>query len=209
MTAVHAICVHGVGSGTPSNFADKAMKRLSAALAERGVTLYSRSVHWGPIMDEHERKMLEAVGRRGSENRPTQRAGIGMGGDALSYRHSQDAINYVFDYEVGALRADDFIIFAHSLGCVLATDWLRSRKLARCSKFVSMGCNLQAFNLGAEAQWPCPWQLSGPNAWVRQARDVEVSVGGWLTGWTGLSHTGYWQDRKLWTRTVPELLCPA
>ncbi|MEY4507959.1 MAG: hypothetical protein RLZZ450_81 [Pseudomonadota bacterium] len=204
------------------------MKWLSGALSARGVTLYANSVHWGPLLDRHQEKMERAVAREGSSNRMLQRAGMSVGGDALSYRYSQDAINLLFDYEYSSLRADDVIIFSHSLGCVLATDWMRSRRLARVSQLVTLGCNLEAFNQNNEAQWAaeCPWQVRGPRTWtncfdaqdmlgwpVRHwlpwVRDVEVDVGGLLTRWWGVSHMGYWTDRTLWRETVPRLILGA
>lgn len=203
------------------------MKWLSAALSRRGVTLYARSVHWGPIMDAHEEKMLREVGKLGSDGKPVQRAVAMVGADALSYVHSRDAIQHVFDYEVGQLRADDFIVFSHSLGCLVATDWLRERTRARCAQIFTMGCNLQAFNLGAEEKWVCPTQISRGGSWhnlwdprdgigwptgnwIRHAIDHEVSVGGFLARLVpALAHVGYWTSKKLWSKTVPKLLLGA
>lgn len=199
------------------------MTRLSGALQKRGVQLYSRSVHWGPLLDAHQEKMERLVGAEGSSNRPLQRAGMNVGGDALSYKFSQDGINHLFDYEYAALRSDEVVIFAHSLGCVLATDWLSSRNLARISKLVTLGNNMEAFNEGNEAAWlaTCPAQVRAPGTWdnyydgqdmlgwpvrhwIPQVQDIRVDVGGFLKSWWGLSHTAYWNDRQLWSETIPQ-----
>ncbi len=36
--------------------------------------------------------------------------------------------------------------------------------------------------------------------------DVEVTVGGLITGWNGLSHTAFWSDSELWHKTIPAFL---
>lgn len=228
VASVHGIFVHGVGSKTPGNFADKAKKWLTSALKAKGVDFYGRSVLWGPLLDAHQESMARAVAKEGSDNRPFQRVGMAVAGDALSYEYSQDAINHVFDYEVSRLRADDFVIFAHSLGCVLATDWLRSRKRARCSKLVTMGCNLEAFNQNNQAAWAasCPWQVNhagtwtnvfGPRDalgwpvkhWLPWVEDREYRVGSWLTRWNGASHGAYWTDARLWGDVMPGVILGA
>jgi hypothetical protein len=95
-SSVYALCVHGIGHRTPASFADKAMKRLSAALSERGVTLYARSVHWGPLMDGPQEALLAKLQKYGSRGKLAQRIAVETLADALSYRHYQTSINHLF-----------------------------------------------------------------------------------------------------------------
>ena len=222
MKAVHAIFVHGVGEQDGS-YADAARRNLQGALRARGSELYSSTVLWAPVLDVHQRKMSAAVAKRGSSNRPSQRLVMGTLADALSYRHHADQISALMDDAYMRLRADEVVIFAHSLGGLLTVDWLRSRTRARVAQFHTFGCNLELFYQGAEDKFDCPAQLR-PSAkwtnyfdeddmlgwplrgWLPQVDDIEVSVGGLLSGWWGLSHTAYWDDSALWCRTIPAAL---
>lgn len=223
MTPLHAVCVHGIGHRTPSNFADKAMKRLSAALEPRGVRLYARSVHWGPILDAPQEKLLKQLQKYGSKGRPIQRIAVESLADALSYRDYQTTINHLFHYEISRLKATGPVLFfAHSLGVVLTTDYLRANP-EQPARLVSFGTNLNLFNIGSMDTWACPPQLAGVGKWTNifsdtdalgfplrgwlpQVRDVEENVGGLLTRWNGASHGAYWTDASLWSKTMPGLL---
>ncbi len=220
--AVHCVFVHGVGEQS-ADFADKATKWLAAACSRNQATLYARSVHWSPLLDAHQRKMMKRVASEGSANRPAQRLTVGTLSDALCYDLHRDAIHHVFDYEVRQLRADDFVIFAHSLGALIAVDWMRSRQRAQVGRFVTFGCNLELFHLGRQDDFVAPAQVAQPGSWhnlfdeddalgwpirgwIPHVVDHEVSVGGLLTGWWGLSHTAYLTDKKLWTQTMPRII---
>jgi pimeloyl-ACP methyl ester carboxylesterase len=218
-SSIAALFIHGVGQQT-ADFADRAQRWLAGALSARGCTLYGRSVHWAPILDAPQQAMAAAVKRGGSAGRPAQGLVIRTLADALSYGHHRDAIHYVMDYEIRQLRADNVVIFAHSLGALIACDYLRSRTGVKVDKLVTFGCNLELFYQGAEASFVVPPQVDAPGKWVNafdeddmlgwpvrawlpKVRDVEVSVGGLLTGWWGLSHTAYFADKRFWTSTVP------
>lgn len=223
--AVHALFIHGIGQQS-ADFSDDAQHQLSGALGDRGAVLYGRSVHWAPLLDGPEARALKGLKRGGSAGRLTQRITIGTLADALAYPHYRDSIQYLIDYEVRQLRADRVVIFAHSLGCLIAADYLRTRARVKVDAFVTMGCNLQLFFLGAEDQFDCPPQLTRPGVWTNlfddddaigfplrgwlpQVADREVSAGGLLTRWWGASHGGYWTTRKIWTDVVPQVILPA
>jgi hypothetical protein len=220
-----ALFVHGVGE-QGSNFAADAIKLLRGALAKRGVKLVAGVVHYAPLADEYERTFLQAAQKQGSRGNAAQRLVVGTLADALAYQSNarlRERIMYLVDWEYSRLRAGSVHIFAHSLGGLVMTDWLRSRKNVRPLKLWTMGSNLGLFNLGQP--FDCPPALLNDGVWTNlwddrdmlgfplraqaafsQVQDVEVRVGSWLTGWTGLAHTKYWGDRKLWKKTIPDLL---
>ncbi len=223
MKSLHIINVHGIGHKTPADFADKAMKRLSAALTPRGIGVYARSVHWGPLLDGPEERAYKELQRRGMEGRLLQGAMWRTFADALMFKNYTYAIQQLFDYEVTKLRAPEHVVFvAHSLGCTLLSDYLNSRPSVK-ARALTMGNNQGLWYMGREHQYVTPPQLQGGSRWVNlfeeddgigapvghwipAARDVEVSVGGILTGFWGASHGKYWTDRRLFSRTVPELM---
>ena len=220
---LYALCVHGIGQDTPANFADQAMKQLAAGLQPLGVTLYAKSVHWSPLVDGPQKALKRTLKRMGSSGRVAQSLAVRTLSDALSYPQYQEQINYLIDYEVSRLRApSETLIFAHSLGVVLATDYLKSRTGVK-ARMVSFGTNLNLFHVGDMANWQCPAQLQGRDSWLNMyskydalgyplrgwlphVRDAEVTVGGVFTWWNGASHMAFWDDKYLWRETVPTLL---
>lgn len=223
---LNCIFVHGVGK-QKSDFAHDARRYLRSALKSRGIEMYARSVHWAPILDDGEKKMLESVGKLGSSNRMSQRLVVETLADALCYQHKQETIQYLVDYELSQFnnQADEVVVFAHSLGVLLMSDYLRNRPKVKIQKFVSFGTNLQLFNIGRESAFVCPEQLKGVgrwtnywdeddmlgwpvSGWLPHVKDTEVSVGPWWSGWTGLSHIGYFEDKDLWSKKIPNDLFP-
>lgn len=223
--ALFAMFVHGVGE-QPRDFSDDARDSLRKACGERDTGLVSTAVHWAPLADRHEKAYLAAVERKGSAGRPLQRLVVGTLADALAYAknpHLQAEIFALLDKRVYQFEAVPLTIFAHSLGGLIVTDWLRARSHIKRVKLVTFGCNIGLFTLGQKFQ-PVP-QLSTRGSWLNlydrqdmlgyplavepalfHVRDVRVNVGSWLTRWNGLSHVGYWDDRKLWRETIPDLI---
>jgi pimeloyl-ACP methyl ester carboxylesterase len=222
---VYAVLVHGIGE-QEADFADRATSWLGAALGARGRHLHYATCHWAPIADALEQAFMARVKRAGSSGRPIQRMSVGTLADALVYQSNErlrEEIWALLDQCVLRVRGEPITFFGHSLGGLILTDYLRQRPLIRKAQLVTMGCNLEIFTLG-EAFEPVP-QLTAPGSWyslwdeddgigwplvddnLKHVRNVEVSVGGWL-GWTGLAHTGYWDSKRVWTKTIPDLLAP-
>lgn len=222
MEPVYALFVHGVGE-QEADFAEDSRQHLRKALAERGQQLYASTVHWAPIADKLQHAFLRRVEKRGSKGNMLQKLFVGTLADALVYQSTPSLvaeIHALMDAQYVRLRGPNIHIFAHSLGGLVVTDWLRSRRLADVTKLHTFGCNIGLFNLGKA--FDCPWQLQRKGKWVNyfdsadmlgfalgeahelsHVKDVEVSVGGWFTGWTGLAHIGYFGDRSLWRKTIP------
>lgn len=214
---MRALCFHGIGSGTPSTFAAGAMARLRGRVPE----LQHRSVHWGPLLDVHQKAQLREMRRRGSRGNLVQGISYEVLGDALAYRNVEGAVRHVADYEASTLGGVD-VVFAHSLGCVLALGWLASRPMANPVTLVTIGCNLGLWQAGSVTPFEKPRQvvhwvnafdatdgLGGPiGGFVPYVRDVEVEVGRpWYAFLVpAADHIGYWGDKTLWSRTVPALL---
>lgn len=224
---LHALFIHGVGEQT-SNFADEAIKTLSAACSRRGVVLYARSAHWAPLMDLNSTRFLKAAKARGSSANATQRLVANTLSDALSYRADRpvgEQILHLVDYEVSQLRADDFVIFAHSLGGLIACDWLRTRTSARLGKLVTFGCNIPLFTLGTAFEVPPAVEKYGK--WLNYFYDSDMlgypldgvpelqhvidmkldDAGGlrWSEIVPGLAHIDYLGDRAFWKRVPKDL----
>lgn len=224
--------IHGVGEQGP-DFAVPARIALKRALAGRKLDLWARSVHWAPYADIPQKRYLASVEAAGSRGNATQRLVVGTLADALMYHTNERLRSNLFrllDRHLVSLgHANDLrrptTIFAHSLGGLIATDWLRARPDVSGVQLVTFGCNIGLFTLG-ESFEPVP-QLRAPGSWVNlfsprdmlgfplavdpalaHVLDVKIGVGGWFTGWTGLAHVRYWDDKKLWSRTIPNLLAP-
>lgn len=221
-----ALCVHGVGN-QPSDYAHDSRRFLRASMKERGVDCYLRSAWWAPYAEKYEHAFLQSTKTRGSVGNLAQKLVIGTLADALFYQGSprlQEECWSLLDYEYAQLGSDkhNAVIFTHSLGALIATDWLRARPQNGIRKLVTFGCNLGLFNL--DKGFDSPRQITCAGKWINiwhkrdclgwplsqdpslaHVQDVQVSLGGVLA-WTGLSHLSYWGDRKLWSRTIPDLL---
>ncbi len=219
--ALHVLAVHGIGQ-QPRTFADDALRQFGAACAERGTYVYSRAVHWAPIMDRLEGRFLARAAREGSRGNPFQRLAVGTLSDALLYQSNAEVRQQLFDLldeEVMKLRADAFTIFAHSLGGLIVTDYLRQRPVLDNVRLVTLGCNLGLFTLGQEFV-PVP-QLARPERWfnvfsrndalgfsldIPHVINRSYLVGPWFLRRTGLAHIGYFGDNSLWEDFLPNLL---
>ena len=213
----YGLFLHGVGTQR-AGYSAKAREWLTGVLP----AFASQEVVWAPVLDAFETDMLATVKRGGSNNRPMQRFVVNVLADALSYRHRQDQIFELIDQSYCRLRAPGGVtIFAHSLGALLALEWLRARPTVQVDKLVTFGVNLQLFYLGGD--FVSPAQVAAPGCWVNafsdtdalgwplrgwlpHVRDVEVNVGGLFSRWNGLAHTAYFDSRRFWRNTVPSLL---
>lgn len=216
-TEFRALFIHGVGRQGPG-FADEARRNLRAACKDRGVAVDFESVHWAPFADAIENLFLAAVKAKGSAGNLTQRESIGTLADAIMYcRYAplQEQIFGLIDTALERFGAHPHCVFAHSLGALIATDYLRTRGMRNCTKLVTLGCNIGLFTLGSGfapvpglSDWLNLWDdddfLGWPVAITEDlafVRDHQVNV-----GITGLAHTKYWDDHALWSATVPKLL---
>jgi pimeloyl-ACP methyl ester carboxylesterase len=221
---LRALFIHGVGE-QENDFSDEARRRLRQACHDRGTSLYPLNVHWAPLADRPQQRFLKSVKALGSNDNMTQRLVIGTLSDALMYCTNAEFRKQIFalmDQQVWMLGGKDFTIFAHSLGGLIATDYLRARPHITGVRMVTMGCNLGLFTLGQSFK---PVQALCASEWhnlysgrdmlgfplsvdpgLTHVQDLEVSVGGWFKGWTGLAHIRYWDDAKLWEKTIPRLL---
>lgn len=224
----YALFVHGIGS-QDAHFSDFAQRTLSAALQERGCALYGRAVHYAPLFAMSADKFLKSAEAAGTDVHLSHKLVVNTLADAIQYQSNaplRSRIAEVFDTAFMRLRApEELTIFAHSLGCLATVDWLRSRTGVKRVRFVTMGCNIGLFTMGLP--WVSPAQVSAKGSWTNlwdeddmlgfpvnlpehpeyaHVRDVEVSVGKWKGGGTGLAHIMYLGDSALWSRTVPDLL---
>jgi pimeloyl-ACP methyl ester carboxylesterase len=225
---VYAIFIHGVGEQN-SHFADYAQRKLSAGLSKRGYTLYARSVHWAPLMDLNSTRFLKAARAKGSVVNPAQKLVANTLSDALAYhadRPVAQQIYGVYDYEVLALRGEPVYIFAHSLGGLITCDYLRTRTKLKVARFVTFGCNIPLFYLGAT--FTPPAQVASPGTWNNLFYDsdmlgypvseeenlshvvdqkIEPAPGLRFSDIIpGLTHVDYFGDSRLWGETIPNVL---
>jgi pimeloyl-ACP methyl ester carboxylesterase len=221
---LRGLFVHGVGQ-QGHDFADESRTWLRKACSARNVAPFFMSTHWAPFADSAQANYLKAVEAKGSAGNMAQRLVIGTLADALMYQSNEllrGRIYDLMDRQVMAFEGKTFTVFAHSLGCLIATDWLRQRPNLACNRLVTLACNIGLFNLGEGFK---PVKQLHSNRWINLyakrdmlgfplrvdpklnfVHDVRVNLGGLFAGWTGLVHTKYWGDRKLWSETVPKLL---
>jgi pimeloyl-ACP methyl ester carboxylesterase len=219
-----ALFVHGVGEQAP-DFADEAIENLRGACRARGLSIHPEILHWAPLADRPEQAFLARAESLGSKANMTQRLVVGTLADALMYCTSPKLKEQIFAMldERWWMLGSEGTIFAHSLGGLIVTDWLRQRPDITNVRLVTLGCNIGLFNLGCSfKRVPA---LERPGRWLnvfsprdflgfalatdpalRHVSDRAVGVGGWFTGWTGLAHVRYWGDSKIWKKTLPEML---
>lgn len=224
MPGLRALFIHGIGE-QGSDFADEPRRWLRDVCRGRGVGFHAQSAHWAPLADAQQADFLKAVGAHGANRNTTQRLAVMTLADALLYQSNKSFRSQVFaelDNRVWLLGSGGFTIFAHSLGGLIAVDYLRARPEIKSIRMVTLGCNLGLFHLGQALSLPpalrkahwlnlfsprdmlgFPLSISPEMAHVK---DVSVSVGGIFTGWTGLAHIRYWGDGRLWRKTIPGLL---
>jgi hypothetical protein len=225
MKEFRAIMIHGVGEQDP-NFADEARRELRAACVKRGISPFLISVHWAPLADRLERQFLKDIEAKGSKGSPLQKLVIGTLADALFYQSSPVLKIRIFeqlDNAAARFGGKPFTVFAHSLGGLIFTDWLRQRPNVQGVRLVTFGCNIGLFTLGS--RFTAVHQLSKAGSWINyfaerdmlgyplavdpslaHVEDHKVNLGGLFRGWSGLSHLMYWGDSKLWAKTIPKRL---
>jgi len=223
--ALHALFIHGVGEQSPA-FATLAAARFGDALDDRSIRLYHTSAHWAPLADRLESDFMSRVVAKGSAGRPLQHLVAMTLADALVYQSNgalREQIQALLDREIARLRGRHVVVFAHSLGCLIFTDYLRARPNLKNVSLVTMGLNLELFFLGERVPrvpqlentgWVnlydrddlLGWPATDPN--LKKVLNYEVSVGSWWQRWIvrGAAHIGYWDDRKLWSKTMPFVL---
>jgi pimeloyl-ACP methyl ester carboxylesterase len=223
---LRVIFIHGVGQQTQS-FADDARTNLRRACIERDVAPFFLSCHWAPLADKLQSAYLAAVMSGGSEGNLSQKLVIGTLADALAYQSNEELRARIWDLldrQAECFTGHPFTVISHSLGGLIATDWLRQRPRYQNVRLVSMACNIGLFTLGERFE-PVP-QLAKPGRWLNcwdkddmlgfpldvppgtlpSVHDHEVRVGSLWNRWNGLVHLGYWGDRKLFRKTIPKLL---
>lgn len=227
MAGLLGLFVHGIGRQR-AGFADDSRSLLREALRERGQRCWLESCVYADIADRIQDAMERRVERAGSAGGPFQKVSTGTLADAIMYlrsAHLRDAIYTRLDAAWGRFggSADRrVILFAHSLGGLVVTDWLRLRPHVRPRGLVTFGCNLELFTMPdpfvcppqlfpGQASWTnvfyrrdgLGWPLA-PGAGFAHVRDVELPWELWRPStWTGLAHNAYWDCEKLWTEHVP------
>lgn len=225
---LRAIFIHGVGQ-QDATFADEARHNLRGACLERGVAPFFLSCHWAPFADSLQAAFLASVKAKGSRGNLMQELAVGTLSDAMAYQSNEllrARIWDLLDRQAECFTGHPFTVISHSLGGLIATDWLRQRAdKHRDVELVTLACNIGLFTLG-EPFVPVP-QLVGGGRWLNcyddddclgfamdvdaehpipYVQDFEVRVGRLWNRWNGLAHLGYWNDRKLFAKTLPKLL---
>jgi hypothetical protein len=219
--------IHGIGD-PEKGYSKQAERIMSASLSKRGWAMYAREVLYGPLFDMAADKFLADTEAHGSKGNMSQKLSIKTLADALQFQSNsklREQICHVVDYEFLKLRApDEVVIIAHSLGNMVALEWLRTRQAVKKATLVSLACNVGIFTMGQSLDVPS--QLRRPGSWINvfsdsdalgwpmrvipEARDyvidVRTEVDGFLS-WTGLAHVGYWESKALHRDTLPNLLC--
>jgi pimeloyl-ACP methyl ester carboxylesterase len=228
VTDHYLLALHGIGEQTP-HFADFALRTLGRTLAARGETLHARPVCYAPLLDRTSKAFERSVEAHGSRGNITQRLSINTLSDALSYRADREVGQRIFqmlDQEVAQLRGDPVTLVCHSLGCLVALDYLNARPALKVHRLITTGCNVGLFTLGQRVM--VPWQVArrgsffnlyydadalgfpvaGVTPGLEHVIDVKVprKVWSWSLFVGGLAHNDYWQHGRLWSSTVPGCL---
>lgn len=220
---VSILTLHGIGSPLQS-YSASAMHWLATALRRHGVRLSYQAAWYDPVLAQGAREFLDDQREMGMDIDQLSTSIVwNTLSDATAYRNPaiQDRIFDTIDAAYMRLRSDDVVIIGHSLGCLVAIDWLNSRDRATISDLFTLACNSKLWYLGrdrngAQIPFPTPPQARG-GKWLNiidrddalgsfmgkyaPAIDLEVEVEGWFKR-TGAAHTKYWTSERLWAKTL-------
>jgi hypothetical protein len=218
---MRAIFIHGVGS-EPADFAVQSAKWLGTAYP-----LTPAYVHWAPIFDAIERGFWKDQIARGMAGNKLQELTVYSAMDALLWVTDEALRAKVFGLcdeayaKVWGSAKNEVTVFGHSLGCLVAHEWLLARPNVENVRLVTMADN--EFLVRAHGNLAVPKQLAAGGRWwnLRDkddglgfaidgqvgsvAKDELVKLSG-LLAHTGLAHVRYWGDEELWRKTIPALL---
>lgn len=217
---VHALYVHGIGSEGP-HFAYEPSSRLREVCQRRKLGYEARFAHWAPVTEKIQNEYLKSIEEHGSVGNFVQKQTIKTLSDATLYLANDDicdAIINIVDEQMTAFYRHPVVVFTHSLGALIFTNWLRRKNdvdLASRIKLVTLGCNVGMFKMGGRFE-----QIAGLSDWISLfdkddglafplkaennfsfVNEHQVNV-----GITALSHTKYWSDNSLWEETIPKLV---
>ncbi len=224
--SIFSLWIHGIGSAE-RGYSYWAQRKFAAACDKRNAISYAKEVHYAPLFAMQADKFLAATQEHGYKATASQRLSINTLADALQWQSDaklRERVCNVVDYEYLQLRAPgEVVLFAHSLGCLVMLEWLRTRQGVKKVTLITMGFNGGIFNLGGPMAVPA--QVSQPGSWLNlydphdalgwpahatagleHVIDCKVEVGGFITGNTGLAHVMYWETAHLWQDTIPYLL---
>lgn len=219
---MRALFIHGVGSES-ADFALQSAKWLATSVPG----LNAGYVHWSPICDRIEQRFWDRAKAGGMSGNIAQRAAVFDAMDAFLWLEDEAVRAEVFDLcdqayaKVYGAPSREVVIFGHSLGCLIAIEWLLARDVQNV-RLVTLADNAvlvrtERSKLGVPAQLASGGRwlnlfdaddgLGFPVAWSvgNVARDVPVKLSGLLAR-TGLAHVRYWGDETLWRETIPSLL---
>ena len=215
MTTHNAIILHGVGTQKP-DYADFALKHIPGSL-------HAKPVCYAPILQRPEKAFEEYAKQKGSKMDFIQRFMAEYSADALAYRNFSDQIFALIDAEVTKMSAGPISFWTHSLGCMIANDYLNARPNVKIERFVTFGCNIGFFEMGAKLQvapqlqgvdvWhnffykrdPLGYALEGITEGAEHVVDTRITRIWYSLSlfFSALTHTDYFKDRHFWSKTVP------
>lgn len=219
----HVLFLHGIGEQT-EHFADYARAKLGGYMRDRGLTLHSLPVCYSALLEPASKAFQAASKAHGSDGNMSQRMSINVLSDALAYRADTsvgEAIFSLIDQRVADLRDGPISFVTHSLGGLVALDYMAARPALRVDRLVTMGCNVGLFTLGRRAVVPhqvaasgrffnlfyeadaLGWPLAGVTPGMESVVDVKLprKIASWSLLVPGASHCDYWTHRAA-LRTV-------
>jgi len=221
--------IHGIGS-QDVDFADGMIAKLQEQFDDPDAVVY-QTVHWAPLIEEKSQSMWKRLTTRKLGWKFLRKYFINALGDATAYNNEMyDDVHTCIEDSMMALRHKlhyhpftPVIVVAHSLGCVMITDYIWDRQHAENmvkDRFMSpvkciftMGCNIPVFALSHEPilaidasgiKWVNLYDkddiMGYPLKPISESyadavdEDVEVNTGSWWSSWNPLSHNDYWTD---------------
>lgn len=229
------LVIHGIGK-QPSTFADPMILKLRKSLVNPDAVAF-QTIHWAPILEKRSEAMWDQLQTRKMGWRKVRKIFLNNLSDATAY--NGDIYEQVHDCIENAMRllqeelkcneSIPVVVIAHSLGCVMVSDYIWDRqqdtKRGEAERYCSniqaiftMGCNIPAFALAHipieaidfSGLWVnfydkddiLGYPLKPLSASYDKAvnEDQQINVGNWLTFWNPLCHDYYWTSRKVVNR---------
>ncbi len=223
---VYSLWVHGIGTQEPG-YSSWAQKQFAAACSQRNAASFAREVYYADLFAMQATAFLDRAESLGSKGNMAQRLSVNTLADALQWQANpklREEICCRVDEQFLSLRAPkEVVVFAHSLGCLVILEWLRTRTAVKHVSLITMGFNAGIFNLGGPMT--VPPQVGAQGSWVNlfdpsdalgfpahaspelaHVIDAKVEVGGFISGNTGLAHVKYFETKELWTQVIPNIL---
>ncbi|MEQ9290356.1 MAG: hypothetical protein RIG77_25715 [Cyclobacteriaceae bacterium] len=233
------LVIHGMGSQTPQ-YAEPMIAEVNRRLEKQNVdveTIAWEPVFWSHVTEQNELRYLRNVAGMDLDFMSLRKFIVKAFGDAVAYQKVDDPNNHTYAmvneeiansmsrlHEVLGGEDKPLIIMAHSLGCVVMSNYIWDNRNPQqesgfmnfdtMARVITFGSNLPLFSFAhndpkaIDLPDGCIWNnyydtddvLGYPLKPISRSyeravtEDIEINVGSIIGSWNPMSHSSYWTD---------------